>query len=196
MHASGRKWPTAMGSSSGFEMEAERGGKAGGRKTRIEFAREVPEPVDFDDVEEQIVGRVNRRKKIFASASKPTQESLKGAAAVNAALSPLAVAVGEDPQQRQPLARQPGALSPLQGLDLGNGKPAAHTMRRDGDFGQVYGEHREGPARWIQRNLGKAGASLGAAAQALREAVAQGFGGPAGEGRGGGARRRRGDGAK
>ena len=38
------------------------------KRSRIAFRRNLPEPVDFDDVEERIIGTVNRRKKNFVTA--------------------------------------------------------------------------------------------------------------------------------
>ena len=54
--------------------------------------------------------------------------------------------------------RQPGALSPLQGIDL-----QEHTVKgfhRHKHYGWVYGEKTENPVSWLQKNFAKANAAV------------------------------------
>jgi len=56
-------------------------------------------------------------------------------------------------------ARQPGALSPLQGLDLG--KEREHkSFQLHKHYGWLYGESKETPTKWFYRNIGKANAAV------------------------------------
>ena len=74
---------------------------------------------------------------------------------------------------------QPGALSPLQGLqDLQKGEEEEHkSFQSHKHYGVVYGAHGETPIAWARRNLAKANAAVGAAFGALRTTLAAGSGG-------------------
>jgi len=155
-----------------FEVRSD-GKRSGGGKppTRIAFRRQTPSPVDFDDIEEEIIGSVRTRKKDFATARGA------GSGRGKAAASPGSVPGNRKTQRSVP--SQPGALSPLQGLqDLQKGEEEEHkSFQSHKHYGVVYGAHGETPIAWARRNLAKANAAVGAAVGALRTTLAAGSGG-------------------
>ncbi|QDZ20993.1 hypothetical protein HOP50_04g35180 [Chloropicon primus] len=156
-----------MASTGGFEIKS--GGKreGGAGTSRIAFRRQVPEAIDFDDVEEKIIGTVTRRKKDFVTGQ---DKPVSGAMAKQLPQKKGGRGSGAASASASSFGTQPGSLSPLQGVDLGKGE-RHQSLERYKHYGAIYGEHGENPVRWLRRNLGKANAAAASFVQTLHHMV-------------------------